>query len=169
MVKVSVFLTFLFLIDVCLQISAIYQWSFQQKLQVSEAGSTYGATPSGLIGRGFQTLISGYDSGVVSGKPGIYIHTSDDGHVDNRHLVWSQQAKLVAKDTTVNDKFGKWMVSHNQTIVVSAPLAGDKRGYVYIFNGTLRHWSQVQKLTAVDGDIGESERCLIATFPINQN
>lgn len=116
-------------------VTAIYQWSFQQKLQVPEAGATYGSTPSGLIGRGFQTLVSGYDQGSATRKPGIYIHTSDDGQVDNRHLVWSQQAKLVAKDSTINDQFGKWMVSHNQTIVVSAPLAGNTRGYVYIFNG----------------------------------
>jgi hypothetical protein len=38
----------------------------------------------------------------------------------------------------------------NYTIVVSAPNIDNSRGHVFIFNGTLRHWSQVQKLVPVD-------------------
>lgn len=119
--------------------SAIYQWSFQQRLIVPEAGQTYGVTPSGHLGRGFETLITGYDASTAS--PGIYIHTSDMGDVNltTRHVIWSQQAKLQAKDAASQsftaDGFGQMMVTTDQTLIVSAPKAGSGRGYVYIFNG----------------------------------
>jgi hypothetical protein len=38
----------------------------------------------------------------------------------------------------------------NFTIVVSSPFAQNQRGFVYVFNGTLRHWSQMQKLAPAD-------------------
>lgn len=38
----------------------------------------------------------------------------------------------------------------NFTIVVSSPYAQNQRGFVYVFNGTLRHWSQMQKLSPID-------------------
>ena len=46
----------------------------------------------------------------------------------------------------MNEGFGKYMVAYNQTIVVSAPAAFGDFGAVYIFNGTLRHWTQLQRL-----------------------
>lgn len=116
--------------------SAIYQWSFQQRLVVPEAGKTYAATPPGILGRGFETLITGYADPDVT-TPGIYIHTCDTGVVNltDRHVIWTQQAKLVAKDTLSSDGFGKMMVTTEQTLIVSSPYASSGRGYVYIFNG----------------------------------
>ena len=38
----------------------------------------------------------------------------------------------------------------NYTIIVSSPYAENNRGFLYVFNGTLRHWSQVQKLLPAD-------------------
>lgn len=72
-------------------------------------------SPTELVGRGFQTLISGYDdgdSGEVSSNgttivqpraPGIYIHTTDTGYAGRGYFVWTQQAKLVAKDAKPGD------------------------------------------------------------------
>lgn len=45
-------------------------------------------------------------------------------------MVWSQHAKLTTSDLTPTEStsFGKWMVSWNQTLIVSAPDASSKRG-----------------------------------------
>lgn len=48
------------------------------------------------------------------------------------------------------------MVSFNQTLIVAAPHRINKRGAVFVFNGTKRHWFQVQRITApetTDGDL----------------
>ena len=126
---------------------SIYDWSFQQRITVPEANGTYGLSPSFLVGRGFITLITGYNTR----DPGIYVHTTDDGYLKHGQFVWSQQAKLVARDIDSEDQFGKWLVAYHQTIIVSAPMAGDRRGFAYVFNGTLRHWSQIQRLIAAEG------------------
>ncbi len=126
-------------------------FSLQAKLYVSEAGDTYGNTPPYIFGRGFRTLISGYQS---TGGAGIYVHTTDDGYAGTGYEVWTQQAKLVPRDGAISsDHFGKWMVSSKHTLLVSAPL--QDAGSVYVFNGTLRHWSQVQKLVPSDGSTGD--------------
>eukprot|EP01038_Epipyxis_sp_PR26KG_P012234 gene12234-16390_t len=130
---------------------AIYQWSFQQKLTVPSAGKKYGSSSYGLVGRGFTTLISGYSEDNSS----IYIHTTDSGDLHNGRSVWSQQARLSPKDAVSTDGFGSELVFHNQTIIVSSPFAKSSQGRVYIFNGTLRHWSQIQKLEASDGGANE--------------
>ncbi len=85
-------------------------------LKVPEAGDNYGVSPSEIVGRGFETLVSGYDEGfdgVVNSngtvvqqprKPGIYIHTTDMGNSGRGYFVWSQQAKLIARDARAGDK-----------------------------------------------------------------
>jgi hypothetical protein len=47
------------------------------------------------------------------------------------------------------------MVSYNQTLIVASPNELSKKGFVYIFNGTRRHWSQVQRIFAFDGNPGD--------------
>ena len=130
----------------------IHQWSHQQTIRVPQANTTYGITTPLLVGRGFMTLVTGYDAD----PPGIYVHTTDNGYVTHGHEVWSQQARLVAAGMSPGDQFGRTMVSFNQTLVVAAPNAIGARGAVFIFNGTLRHWSQVQRLTALDATPGDT-------------
>ena len=81
-------------------------------------------SPSEIVGRGFQTLISGYDEGsdgVINSngtvvqqqrKPGIYIHTTDMGYSGRGYFVWSQQAKLVARDAHAGDKVIRLICRH---------------------------------------------------------
>lgn len=140
-----------FLLTFVTLVTSIFEWSYQQRLIVSEANVTYGLTPSFLTGRGFRTMITGYDSA----NPGVYVHTTDTGQLKQGHEVWSQQAKLVAVGAKATDHFGKWMVSFNQTLIISSPSASNNRGFVYVFNGTRRHWSQVQRLVAFDGSSGD--------------
>jgi hypothetical protein len=81
-------ITLIFTLDICS--SADYGWSLQARLQVPEAGDSFGNSHFGLVGRGFTTLISGYNKV----DPGIYIHTTDDGYAYRGRFVWTQQAKL---------------------------------------------------------------------------
>ena len=131
-------------------------WTLQAELRVAEAGVTYGKTPASLEGRGYSTLISGYDRT----NPGIYIHTNDDGIATAGRQVWSQQAKLIPSDGgTSTDEFGRWIVNRGHTILVSSPYATVNgladAGAIYVFNGTLRHWTQTQKLQAADAFAGD--------------
>jgi len=108
-------------------------WSYQQSLFVASANPTYGVTPPLLVGRGFMTLISGYDSATSE----IFVHTTDDGYVKDGNPVWSQQAKLKSADTLLvpSAYFGRTMVSFGQTLLVAAAGREGRRGRVYVFNG----------------------------------
>jgi hypothetical protein len=137
------------------------QWSFQQVLTVPEAGYSYGKGPFALHGRGFRTLISGYKEL----SPGsVYVHTTDDGVLSaDGNFAWSLQAKLVPDDhgsstpsaspTQLSSGFGSMLASDNKTLIISSPYyTSDKseQGAVYIFNGTARHWTQLQKILIKD-------------------
>lgn len=157
-------------------------WSYQQSLFATSAIPTYGMTPPLLVGRGFTTLISGYDPSTSE----IFVHTTDDGYVKDSNPVWSQQAKLKPADNLVpTDWFGRTMVSFNQTLIVSAAGRINRRGAVYVFNGethaflsakhtlrtnhtltlfpsspyfslgSARHWSQIQLITAPETTEGD--------------
>jgi hypothetical protein len=127
------------------RVASIHQWSHLQTLFVPEAIPTYGEMPAMLTGRGFMTMITGYDPV----DPGLFIHTTEDGHLHhNGASVWSLQGKLKVPGIVPSDKFGKTMVAWNQTLIVSAPYKS--RGLVFVFNGTRRHWSLVQRLQAPD-------------------
>jgi hypothetical protein len=126
-------------------------------LQVPQAGGGVGWSQAHLVGRGFTAVISGYDKN----QTGVYVHTNDEGLAYRGGYVWSQQQVLVPADVGVGaaaggstNQFGKWMVHFNTTLIVGAPLMGS--GHVYVFNGTLRHWSQVQVLVANDGRVGDN-------------
>ena len=102
-------------------------WSFQSRLQARNSSETFGNSPYAFSGRGFEHLISGYNEY----DPALYVHTQDDGYAYPGRSVWTQQAKLVPNDpkgadknnpSVLGDQFGYWMVSFNQTIIVSSPL-----------------------------------------------
>ena len=135
------------------------QWTFQAQLVVPEAAK-YGNAPFGLAGRGFVRLVSGYSTGPLPSDVGVYIHTTDDGILRTGGLAsWTVHAKLrpasiqatvrpgeVASAVKLPDGFGSWLVGDASTIIVSAPGSFGASGAVYIFNGTLRHWTQIQTL-----------------------
>ena len=67
---------------------------------------------------------------------------------------WTQQAKLLANDGALGDKFGYSVAVSNNTIVIGAynddgDLPGHRLGLCLIRSGTT--WTQQQKLTAGDG------------------
>ena len=153
-ISTSLYFSFLVMLDrgglvlllLCLiKVQSLYIWSHQQTLFVPSAAKTYGQTPALLVGRGFMTLVSGFDPV----DPGLFIHTAEDGHLKNGHVVWSQQSKLrPPKDIVASDMFGRTMVSKDKTLIVAAPYKS--RGQIFVFNGTRRHWSLVQTLVNMD-------------------
>lgn len=90
---------------------------------------------------------------------------------------------MVPKDAKVGEGFGKWMASSVTgngvgTLLVSSPFKNisssiTSAGAVYVFNGTGRYWSQMQKLIPQDGKKGdqfggmmrlEGNRAIISTI-----
>ena len=122
-------------------------WSERQKLHAQDAteGSSFG----------YHVAISG--DTIVAGAPGDIVgtHTHGAAYVFSRHSnEWSQNRKLVARDTNAFDGFGLRVAVNADTIVVGsfsdsevAFLGGS--AYVYKQNGQAG-WSLKQKLFAFD-------------------
>ena len=85
-------------------------------------------------------------------KGAVYVYKRDGDQ-------WKQQAKLVADDASVKNRFGWDCAVHENTIVVGAPLAAAPArlsGAVYVFKRQGDAWAQVAKVTPEDGDGGDS-------------
>ena len=126
-------------------------FSMQARLVAEDAGVTYGITPPAIYGRGFQTLITGYiDPDNSNNDYGLYVHSTDDGYDGAGYSTWTQQMKIRPDDGDAADHFGRWMSTTDYTLLVSSPMKNTYKGAAYIFNGTLKHWTQIQKLVASD-------------------
>ena len=85
-------------------------------------------------------------------KGAVYVYQRDGDQ-------WKQQAKLVADDASVKNRFGWDCAVHENTIVVGAPLAAAPArlsGAAYVFKRQGDAWVQVVKITPEDGDGGDS-------------
>ena len=106
---------------------------------------------------GFAVDISGKT--LIAGTPfhdeekgAVYVYTLDNNQ-------WKQQAKLLADDAGVKNRFGWDCAIDENTIVVGAPLtAAPARlsGAAYIFKRQGDAWTQVAKVVPDDGDGGDS-------------
>ena len=135
--------------------SSFHSWSYLQKINIKDAESTYGESKAMISGRGFETLITGY---ATNPQPSLFVHTTDDGRDLYGTHTWSLQQILTPNpNVRSTDMFGQWVVSFNQTIITSSPYSDEgsvvQGGAVYIYNGTRRHWSQLQKLV---GNLGNA-------------
>jgi len=104
-----------------------------------------------LVGAPLADLGTRTDAGVVY----VFVRASASG-------TWTQQAKLVASDGTIGDGFGSAVALFGNTALVGAPQAAqsDKAaaGAAYIFerDPASGAWTQQLKLTAADGQAGDS-------------
>ena len=69
-----------------------FVWTFQAVLHTPYTRKGLGSVPAYLTGRGFTSVISGYDRN----KTGIYVTTNDDGYSYRGGSTWSQQQNLVS-------------------------------------------------------------------------
>ena len=89
------------------------------------------------------------DSGSESGSAYIYIRSGN---------TWTQQAKLLASDGTINDLFGSAVSLDGEYAIIGAygnDDSGVESGSAYIFKRDGTVWTQQAKLLAADGDAGD--------------
>ena len=75
--------------------------------------------------------------------------------ISRRDGEWGQRAKLLANDGAANDEFGWSIAISEETVLVGAPVDGDRgnrSGAVYVFSNTDTGWQQTAKLTPDDGE-----------------
>ena len=85
-------------------------------------------------------------------KGAVYVYKRDGNQ-------WKQEAKLVADDAGVKNRFGWDCAISENTIVVGAPLAAAPArlsGAAYVFKRQGDAWAQIAKVTPEDGDGGDS-------------
>lgn len=128
-------------------------WTLQQKLTASD-----GAV-SDLFG--FSVSIDG-DTAIVGAWQDNIGSNNEQGsaYVFVRSgTVWTEQQKLTASDGDANDFFGDSVSIDGDTVIVGVYGGIDVAdlhpgsAYVFVRNGTT--WTQQQKLTASDGEIGD--------------
>ena len=144
-------LTYTYLIYASLYINhaTAHDWSTMAHLRLDNELKTpgyYSFTSTALYGRGFQTIISGYDPGNENGNQSIYIHTNDNGHAARGYVAWTLSSTLTLDDLQPSDKFGYSMAHIERTLAVGAPGKSLSRGFIYLFNGTSRYWTHTQTL-----------------------
>lgn len=104
-------------------------------------------------------IVAAYGDADKGSRTGAaYIYYRNQGGTDN----WGQVKKLTASDGASYDYFGWGVCVNGDTIAVGAPGDGDKgtnsgSTYVYYRNqGGADNWGQIKKLTASDGEAGDS-------------
>jgi len=125
-------------------------WQEQAKLAASD-GAAYDF---------FGEAVSNSGDYVIIGAP-----YDDDGKVDSgsayiifrrEGIEWEQQAKLIASDAAIGDRFGYSVCISGDYAIVGAPCDDDRgidSGSAYIFSRSGINWIQQAKLTIPDGAV----------------
>ncbi|HLG58816.1 MAG TPA: FG-GAP-like repeat-containing protein [Vicinamibacterales bacterium] len=134
-----------------LALPARADWSQRQKVASTPRG--VGAQFGNAVAVSGNTMVIGarFDSTTANqaGAALVYVLTG---------TTWTQQAKLLASDGALGDKFGYSVAIREDTFVVGAynddaPTANSGSAYVFVRNGPT--WTQQQKLTAGDGTMAD--------------
>ena len=135
------------LVLIGLTIPAFASWSQRQKITSTPRG--VGAQHGNAVAINGGTMVVGaqFDGTTASQAGAAFVYVLSGG-------TWTQQAKLLANDGAVADKFGSSVAISENTIVVGAfnddaPLSNGGSAYVFVRSGTT--WTFQQKLTASDG------------------
>lgn len=101
------------------------------------------------VGIAGNTVVVGsiYDDDLGGDAGSAYVFVEDNG-------VWTQQAKLMAKDAKPNDYFGISVAIAGDRILVGAAEAGTngvRTGAVYVYERVNKVWTLAQKLTPSTG------------------
>ncbi len=122
---------------------------WQQRQKITSIPRNVGAQFGNAVAISGNTMVVGarYDSTTANQAGAAFVYVLSGG-------VWTQQAKLLASDGALADKFGYSVSIGENTIVVGAfnadaPLSNGGAAYVFVRSGTT--WTQQQKITANDG------------------
>jgi len=127
-------------------------WRQQAKLTADDGalGDQFGYS---VAVSGITAVIGAYgdnDQGTQSGSAYVFVYNGSS---------WVQQAKLLADDGAAGDKFGFAVAVSGDTAVIGAPLdddMGENAGSAYVFVDQGNGWVQQAKLTADDGELGDT-------------
>ena len=130
-------------------------WSEVEKLTASDAaeGDRFGYAVS-IVGN---TVVVGayYDTNIDNGSLSGSAYVFERDGAGN----WSEVQKLTASDAAASDYFGRSVSSSGNTMVIGADYDDDNgsaSGSAYVFERDgFGNWSEVQKLTASDGAVGD--------------
>ncbi|HEY6802349.1 MAG TPA: Calx-beta domain-containing protein [Pyrinomonadaceae bacterium] len=122
--------------------------TFTQRQKITSEPRAVGAQFGNAVAIDGDTMVVGarFDGTTASQAGAAFVFVLNGG-------TWIQQAKLLANDGAVADKFGYSVAISGNTIVVGAfnddsPLSNAGSAYVFVRSGTT--WTQQQKLTASD-------------------
>ena len=127
--------------------SAAADWAQRQKITSTPRG--VGAQFGNAVAISGNTMVIGarYDSTTASQAGAAVVYVRNGAN-------WTQQAKLLASDGALGDKFGYSVAASDNTILIGAyndDGAFADTGSAYVFTRTGTTWTQQQKLTAADG------------------
>lgn len=126
-------------------------WQLTQTLYASDP-SIIAAFGSEIEIDGDRMAIGARSAGTAGNRTGaVYVFVKQGGN-------WVFEDKLVASDGADGDHFGSTLDLHGDRIVVGALLhdaLAPEAGAAYVFGRTGSTWSQLQKLTAFDGGLGD--------------
>ncbi|HEX9094372.1 MAG TPA: FG-GAP repeat protein, partial [Coriobacteriia bacterium] len=140
-------------------VSATGVWSQQAKLTASDgaADDQFGESVSLSGDTAVVGAPSDDDAGASSGS--AYVFTRSAG-------AWSQKAKLTASDAAAGDGFGKWSIAIRDDIILAGAYEDDDMGVdsgsAYVFQRSMGVWSQLAKITALDGSANDHFGAMVA-------
>jgi len=119
-------------------------WNEQQKITASDAES------NDCFGR-----VSIDEDYAVVGAYGDNLNSGSAYVFKRSGTSWTEQQKLTASDSAADDYFGISTDIDVDYAVVGAYYKNNQQGAVYVFKRSGSSWSQQQKLTASDGNLGD--------------
>lgn len=124
------------------------EWTLVRKLTASDGQA------SNLFGRsvsvsGTRSIVGAHSNTSNNSQGSAYVFTSIGG-------VWTEVQKLTASDGQLGDSFGYSVCISGDTAIVGAIGDDADAGSVYVFESLGSVWTEVQKLTAADGHVGDN-------------
>jgi FG-GAP repeat/Putative Ig domain len=116
-------------------------WTLQQKL-----------LGDGDVNDGFGVSVAIDGDTLVAGAPGDDSAKGAAFVFTRSGTTWTLQQKLMAEDGVAGDTFGVSVAIEGDTLVAGAPRDDVGKGAAYVFARSGTSWTQLQKLTAFDGE-----------------
>lgn len=119
-------------------------WVEEAKLIASD-GAAFDEFGSAVALSGNKALVGAYGDSGITGS--AYVFRMEGTH-------WVEEAKLTAAGGVTGDFFGTSVALHDEVALIGAfgvDDVGSDSGAAYVFRRDLGNWTEVQKLTAIDG------------------
>jgi hypothetical protein len=123
----------------------------QQKLTASDAA--FGDSFGDSVAMSGNTAVVG---ALLASPNGQFAQGAAYVFTRNTSGTWVQQQKLLASDGAPTDRFGGSVAIDENTMLIGAWGAANQTGAVYVFIRSGSTWVQQAKLTAPDGQVGDT-------------